>query len=121
MKLVKTITVTTLALWLMQLVLFWVFLMTRFTNCILQVLVCFGSNIPETAVQRLLSQILSLLTCPIRQCLPRDWINDSMLGIALLFGADSLLWGGGIGALLYVIWSAYRRLTASKLHRTVSP
>jgi hypothetical protein len=120
MKLVKTITVTTLAIWLMQLVIFGVIFMTRFTNINLQVF-CFGSNLPETTVQTFLSQILNFLTCPIKQYLPQDWMNDSVLGMALLFGADSLVWGGGIGTLFYVIWSAYRRLTASKLHRTVSP
>jgi hypothetical protein len=101
MKLVWTILTTALIFWLAQILLFLLFLAAWFIHLIVWLFVCFGVNLPESAFQNFVSSILKGLLSPISAVFPAA-TGNSGFAMFLLLGLDSLVWGVGIGTVIYL-------------------
>jgi hypothetical protein len=117
MKLAKTIIATALVFWLVQILCVAMFFASWIMHLILRIFVCFGIQLPESSVQTFLEQIIRALTSPIHAILPETGLGDGWFGMVLLLGGNSVLWGVGLGTLIYLsrVWVSKR---ANRLRTT---
>jgi hypothetical protein len=102
MKLAKAIVLTTLVFWLIQILCVAMFFASWVMQLILRIFVCFGIRLPESSVQTFLEQVIKALTSPIHAILPETTFGNDWSGMVLLLGANSVLWGVGLGTLIYL-------------------
>jgi len=102
MKLVRTILLTALLLWLAQILLFLLLLAESYSHIFLSLLVCFGAHIPDSAIQEFISKILTALLFPIRLVASASTSN-TFLAVVFSLALDSLVWGLAIGMVIYLV------------------
>jgi len=107
MKPARTIIITALIFWLVQILLFVLLFATWFINIVMRLLVSLGLNVPPSAIEGFLSGILNDLSYPIRLFLPNHQLGDGFIAVALALSADSLIWGVAVGTLICLVCRAF--------------
>jgi hypothetical protein len=108
MKLVPTILFTALFLWLAQINLFLLFLIELYNHIFLWLFVHFSTQIPDSAIQEFMSNILTAMLFPISLVVPAS-INGTFLVVIFLLAMDSLVWGLVIGTVIHLAKSFKRK------------
>lgn len=112
MKTGGTIALTTFALWLIQLGLFGLLLTSWFTHFIVKFFVAFGVPLSDGWLQTFLTQVLNVLTFPVRLLLPAGWFGSTSLAVALRLAINSAIWGIALGI---VIQALRKRMRENKV------
>jgi hypothetical protein len=101
MKLVWTILLTALFLWLAQILLFLLLLVDSYSHIFLSLLVCFGAHMPDSAIQKFFSNILNAMLFPIRLVVQAS-TSSTFLEVIISLAMDSFVWGLVIGPVIYL-------------------
>lgn len=109
MKLVWTILITALVFWAVQILLFSLILANWLTHFFLSLVI--WANLPDSAVQEFISKILKALMSPVSQMMPAQ-TSSSSITTFLLIGVDSVIWGAGVGTVIYLAMRLMRKRTA---------
>jgi|SRR6266853_210279 len=101
MKRTWMIILTSLALWLMQVVLFVLLLTMWFSHNLVSSVAFPGLPSPDTPLQAFISHLLKILLYPVCLILPENWRDKSSITMVLSLGADSVFWGLIVGMLIH--------------------
>jgi hypothetical protein len=108
MKLVWTILTTALIFWLVQILLFLLFLAAWFTHLIIRLFVCLGVNLPDSAFQNFILSLLKGLLWPISAVTP-TMAGSSAFVMFFYLGMDSLVWGVAVGVVIHLVMRSMRK------------
>ena len=103
MKVVKALIAASIVFWALQFLLFAILVVGWFFRFILEWLVGLGTPQPETFFESWLRAVMNILTYPAR-LLAGEQFNDGMFATVLLFGISSVVWGAGLGTVVYAVW-----------------
>jgi len=109
MRLIATIALTTGVFIVVQFAAYGLFLAGWFFNFFMRFLVCFGISQPEGGFNTFIYRLLVALTWPVRALLPGDWSGGSSARFFLLLAVNSVIWGIGVGMLLWLLGKIQRR------------
>jgi len=100
-RLLTCVVLTTIAFWLLDLIVFTLLFATSFVHLVVHMFVGLGVPLTESGFQNFLSHVMKILAWPVRLFFPHGSVGDNAWMTILLLGLNSVLWGIGIGALVY--------------------
>ena len=102
MRLLKSIAWLTLVTWAVQTLGFVAFFGSSFAHLIVRCFVSVGVAIPETSLETFFSDVMKILSWPIRPLFAATWAEGSVVTILLLLALNSLIWGVVLGTFLFL-------------------
>jgi|GEM_PF-3554409 len=113
-KFLATISLSSLAIFLIQFVLFSAFFARWVFDLIIMWIAGFHYSPGETFLDKSLYWILMVMTYPIRFLLRKSSFDDgSFIHTVLLLAVNSVIWGIGVGTLIYAFSELARRKRAA--------